>query len=179
MDTDIAGHGSQGTGGPVVLVAHSLGGNQAARYALQPSPQLRALVLLAPPNGDLETMRQRHQVAVEQAFAAVERGDPAAVQTLPSFLHCAESRVSAASVISYLYGDEGVSTPTLIARLNVPTLVIVGTADALAPGLEVAVQPLVEAGTAELLLVEDAGHFFRDLYAEEVAEAIDAFIGKH
>ena len=167
-------------GGPMVLVAHSLGGNQAARYALRhSSPQLRALVLLAPPNGDLEAMRQRNQAAVEQASAALERGDPDALQTLPSFLHCPESQVSAASVISYLHGDEGISTPTLIARLGVPTLVIVGTADALAPGLEVAVQPLVEAGKAELLLVEDADHFFRDLYAEEAVEAIDEFISEH
>ncbi len=43
-------------------------------------------------------------------------------------------------------------------------------------GLDEAMVPLVEAGEAQMTVVDAADHFFLDFYAEDAADAADEFI---
>jgi alpha/beta superfamily hydrolase len=56
-------------------------------------------------------------------------------------------------------------------------LVIAGSEDAVVKGLVEQVQPLASRGLVRLQVIDGADHFFRDLYGEDVADAVAAFTG--
>ena len=164
----------------VVLLGHSLGGNQVARFAAERRrEQVKALVLLAPStwnerdaalryharfNKDLETVRAR----------ARSTGDDGWLIDVP-FLFCNSAKVTGASFLSYYGNDKRRDTPALLPSITVPTLVIAGSADTTVPDVVERTKPYVGAGKT-LIVVEDADHFFRDLFAEEVADAIASLV---
>ena len=60
-------------------------------------------------------------------------------------------------------------------KVAVPVLVIAGSKDRVVDNLEESVAPLAN-DKLKFLLVEGAGHFFLDLYMEDVADAVDEFL---
>ncbi len=169
----------------VVLMGHSCGGNQAAWFvAERPHPAIARLVLLAPSTWsrerDAETYEERYGVPLDGVLARAERlvaeGKGAALLERTGFLYCRDATVAAASFVSYYRPDPRRHTPALLERIKLPVLVIAGTQDEVSEGLIEAVQPLAARQTVRLAVVEDADHFFRDLFAEDVADAIDAFL---
>lgn len=161
--------------GPITLVGHSRGGNQAARFALRHAEALHALVLIAPSTFDAARVANRYQAAngvslqqvIERAQSTSEDGWLDNV----GFLYCGRSRVTATSFLSY-YRDDGLrDTPALLPKLAVPTLVIAGSEDTTVA--DVAQRSLAHLDdTHRLLVIDGADHFFRDLFAEDVADAI-------
>lgn len=166
--------------GPITLVGHSRGGNQVARFALQHSDRLRGLVLIAPSTFDSARVAKRYQKRSGVALNSVlERAQSRAENEWlenVGFLYCDPTRVTAGSFLSY-YSDDGLrDTPTLLPRINVPTLVIAGSEDATVADVIERTRSFVD-DTHRLLVVDGADHFFRDLYAEDVADAIAEQMG--
>jgi pimeloyl-ACP methyl ester carboxylesterase len=67
-------------------------------------------------------------------------------------------------------------TPALLPQIGTPVLVVAGSEDAVVKGLVEKVQPLADGKRVQLKVVEGADHFFRDLYAEDVADAVKAML---
>jgi alpha/beta superfamily hydrolase len=55
-------------------------------------------------------------------------------------------------------------------------LVIAGSEDDTVKGLVEKTQPLADGKRVQLKVVDGADHFFRDLYAEDVADAVQAML---
>jgi alpha/beta superfamily hydrolase len=93
------------------------------------------------------------------------------------FVYCADSSATAAAFLSYYAADPRMDTPHLIPEIKAPVLVIAGSEDDVVKGLVEKVQPLADGQRVKLTVVEGADHFFRDLYAEEIADAVQALLG--
>ncbi len=170
--------------GRIVLLGHSRGGLQVAEFAAGGElPGVEALVLVAPPLADPAAVAAGYEARYGEPLAAVTArareavaaGHPDRVLEVPGFLHCPEARVTAASFLSY-YGPEAPGQLTgLISRSPVPVLVVAGSEDEISAGLPAAIRP-AEDPTVRVVEVSGADHFFRDLYAYDVIEAIQAFL---
>ena len=169
----------------VVLAGHSRGGNQTAWFAARhPDPLVSKVVLLAPATWSADTaaadFKKRHKRelagALAEAEALVSAGKGGQMMKGVGVLYCPGADVTAASFVDYYQPDDRMHTPNLLPMIGKPTLVIAGSEDTVVKGLIEATQPLADAGTVELVVIEDAGHFFLDFYAEDAADAIEAFI---
>lgn len=166
----------------VVLLGFSRGGQQSAWYLAQtPQAPVDRLVLLAPIfAGDLAAgyesrFRQPLAPLLDRARRLVEagRGD----ELLPGvgFLNCESTSASAAALLSY-YAPPPQSEPdATLPRIGVPTLVVVAGGDIIARDLEQRLGGRL-AGRHRLTVISGADHFFHDLYGEDAADEIGAFL---
>jgi len=171
----------------IVLAGHSRGGNQTAWFAArEPDEAVSKVVLIAPATYDAvkeaQAFEKNHnrvlKDALVEAKALVEAGKGGAMLKGMGVLYCPGADVTAASFVSYYQADDRMHTPNLMGMIGKPTLVIAGTEDTVVEGLIDATKPLSDAGKVELVVIDGADHFFRDLYAEDVADAIEAFIAQ-
>ena len=171
----------------VVLLGHSRGALQMAAFAADAEPSAaEALVLVAPPappdGRQAERYRARFdddlaaRIRAAEALVAADRGDE--VLTGVGFLYCDDARVTAASFLSY-YGS---AAPTDVRRFlqgsRLPVLVIAGSEDEISAGLPAVLGPVLSAPRQRLVEIDGADHFFRDLYAYDVVEAVQGFVAE-
>ncbi|MFO7551162.1 MAG: alpha/beta hydrolase [Haliea sp.] len=169
---------------PVVLLGHSRGGAQTALYAAERHDAvLGAVILMAPATSDnnsAEAYRNRHGQPLEpllkQAGRMVADGNGEAFLEGVGLLTCADTAVTAQSFLSYYGQLPRLDTPQLLPKIKAPTLVVVAGDDRVVVGLDKKLEPLVDAGRIRMAVVEGADHMFRDIYADEAVEAIDAFL---
>jgi pimeloyl-ACP methyl ester carboxylesterase len=168
----------------VALLGHSRGGAQTALYAAEQDNELvRAVVLMAPAirentnaNGYQQHYGKPLAPVLEKAQKLVKAGKGGTVLEHIDMLNCSDTTVTADSFVSY-YGDElRLDTPTLITKIHKPLLVVVAASDEVVVGLEKKVAPLVDGKRVQMKIVEGAGHFFRDLYADDAVDTIDVFL---
>lgn len=171
--------------GPVTLLGHSRGGNQVARFAAErPHSMIERLVLMAPAtwnaDGAAKGFEKRHgrplAGVLKKASTFIEAGQGHKVMAKTGLLYCKGADVTAASFQSYYRPHPRFDTPTILAEISVPTLVVAAGKDAVVRGLPERVAPLTKPGKIELSVVDDADHFFLDLFAEDVADAIEEFL---
>jgi pimeloyl-ACP methyl ester carboxylesterase len=171
----------------VVLLGHSRGGDQTAWYASEkPDPTVTAVVLVAPMVQDAEDITTGYRKSfnkeltpiVDRARDMVAKGQGRDLMKPVDILYCADTAATPESVLSYHTFDPRFRTPELVGKIGVPVLVVVGGADDTTPGLDKVFGPLIQPGKVEMVVVEGADHFFRDLYGEEVADAVVTFLGK-
>lgn len=176
---------SQGLTKPLILLGHSRGGNQAARFAAaHPEAALSHLVLLAPQTwtetGTADDYQQRFgkplPPLLERASQMRDAGQADALLEGVDFLYCPATQASAAAFLSYYGPDPAMDTPGLLPGLKVPVLVVAGSQDQVVQGLTAKVQPLVDGRQVQLLELDGADHFFRDLYIEDIADAVQALV---
>ncbi|HSJ47806.1 MAG TPA: alpha/beta hydrolase, partial [Gammaproteobacteria bacterium] len=67
-------------------------------------------------------------------------------------------------------------TPGLLPKIDKPVLVIAGSEDDVVPGLPERLAPMADKGDIELVTIDGADHFFRDFFADDMVEAIRAFV---
>lgn len=169
----------------VILLGHSRATNQVTRYAASGGPpRPAALVLVAPGVWDPAASSTRFAAQgggalaplLARAEALVESGQEDTVIGPVPFLHCMDARVSARSFAAY-YGDDPMfDTFGLIDRAGLPVIVLSGTEDPLTEGLDDAIAGLEHTTPLEHVTIEGADHFFRDLYAYDVVEAVQAWL---
>jgi pimeloyl-ACP methyl ester carboxylesterase len=167
------------------LLGHSRGGNQTARFvAGRSDAPVTAVILVAPQTATAGYAAQEYEnrygkplkEPLARAQALVAEGNGATLMESVDFLYCAKASVSAAAFVSYYAPDERMDTPALLPQIGTPVLVVAGSEDAVVKGLVEKVQPLADGKRVQLKVVEGADHFFRDLYAEDVADAVKAML---
>lgn len=171
----------------VVLAGHSRGGNQTAWFAARnPDPVVSKVVLIAPATWDAEAAARGFEKThgrpladvLAEATALINAGQGDQVMKGVGLLYCPGADVTAASFEDYYRADDRRHTPNLMPMIGKPTLVVAGSEDTVVADLIDAVRPLADAGTVQMVVVDGADHFFRDLYAEDVADAIEAFLNE-
>jgi len=171
--------------GDVTLFGHSRGGNQAARFATEVgNPKLRRLALLAPATFDAEAAAKGFErghkrpladaMAEAQALVAASKG--AEMMKGMGVLYCPGADVTAESFVSYYTPDPRRDTPSLLKELKIPALVVAGGKDTVVRGLPDRVGPMADGKHLHFGVVDDADHFFLDLYAEDVADHMEEFL---
>ncbi len=168
----------------VTLLGHSRGGAQTALYAVERSnPLIKAVVLLAPAtaeNTSVDAYRNRYNLALEpllrKAKQLVKDGKGDTVLGHIGLLTCRDTSATADTFLSYYGQDSRLDTPTLIPKLNVPTLVIVAGGDSVVVDLDKKLEPLIHGTRAQMVIVDGADHMFRDLYADDAVEVIHEFL---
>lgn len=173
-------------GAPAIdVVGHSRGGAQMAWYmAERDDPAIKTVVLVAPgqwnadkaAKGFKKTHKADLSKVLADAKALVDAGKGDQMMKGVGILYCPGADVSAKSIVSYYGDDARRDTPSLLKKLKKPSLVVVGTNDDVAAGLVDRVQPLADAGVTTLIEVDEAGHFFRDLIGDDLADAIAEFV---
>lgn len=168
------------------LLGHSRGGNQAARFAAgHPEALLSAVILVAPQTWGEDSAAADYQKRfgkdlapqVEAARSLRAEGKGGEPMATLGFIYCGDTLATADAFLSYHASDPRMDTPALIPEIKAPVLVVAGTEDDLVPGLVEKVQPQADGERVTLLVLDGADHFFRDLYAEEIADAVKALLG--
>ncbi|MBV8537170.1 MAG: alpha/beta hydrolase [Alphaproteobacteria bacterium] len=179
----------------VTLIGHSQGGNQAAVYAVERrDPDVSSLILLAPGTFDFDKTAQAYQARygtplrplLDKAEALVRAGRGAAPLERVGFLNCTTATATADSFVAWYAPEPRRDTPSILPRVAVRTLVIVAGADEVVPDLAAEAKALPRAGgpgpaapgQGEITVrtVEGSDHFFRDLYNEDAADLIAAWL---
>jgi len=169
----------------VTLLGHSRGGNQTAWFAAEyDDAVIKQVILIAPQIWNAETASKEYKEKygknlkpiLKKAQALVKEGKQGEILEGVDFIYCKNSNVSAESFASYYTPEPRLDTPTLLSKINKPTLVFAGTEDTVVKGLDKIYGALPDKGKSELVVIDGAGHMFQDLYAEEVVEKIIEFI---
>jgi pimeloyl-ACP methyl ester carboxylesterase len=168
------------------LLGHSRSGNQAARFALaRPDAPVAAVILIAPQVWTAGATAQDYEKRYGKPLAAplaraqqlVAEGKGKTMLEHVDFLFCPDTSVTAATFLSYYGPDERFDTPRLLPQIKPPVLIVAGSEDQVVKGLIEKVEPLADGQRVQLKVVDGADHFFRDLYAEDVADAVRAMLG--
>jgi len=169
----------------VTLFGHSRGGNQAAWFAAERQHELlQRLALLAPATWNAERaaagFKKSHgrdlAAVIEGAQALVGQGKGGQPMKGIGVLYCQGADVTADSFLSYYLPDERFDSPALLKKIKQPVAVIAGGKDTVVAGLVERVEPMADGKNLRLVLIEDADHFFLDLMAEDVADAIEELL---
>lgn len=167
------------------LFGFSRGGHQVAWFAAaRGHPLLHSVILLAPLVGRDGAAPESYQARygkplepfLKQARALAAAGKAEGTLEQVGFLSCDAARVSAAAFLSHYDLAADNDTPALLARIRVPTLVVVAGGDEIARDTEPRFRPHIDGKTRRLTVVPGADHFFRDLYGEDAGEAILSFL---
>lgn len=168
----------------VVLLGHSRGGAQTALYAVERDDErVKAVVLMAPATADnthpaIYQKRYQKQLMplLQRARKQVDAGKGSAVIEHVGLLSCGDTTATASTFVSYYGQDPRLDTPHLIPKLKKPTLIVVAGNDEEVVGLDKKVAPLSDGARIQMKVIEGADHTFRDLAADDAADAIDAFL---
>lgn len=168
----------QGAGDRWVM-GHSRGGNQTAQYAANNQDKIKGQVLLAPATWDfsktLEGYGERYETPIEPILEKAKGMDPKAMIDGIDIIYCENSGASAEAVLSYYGNYPEYDTPTVLKETKIPTLVIAGSLDTVVADLPEKMES-IDKENIELVVVEDADHFFLDLFADEAVEYAVDFI---
>lgn len=168
----------------VAVFGHSRGGAQVALSAVEhPSPLVQAYILLAPAtqanNDPAEYQKRTNKLlstTLNKAQKLVKAGKGSTVLNGVGIMQCNDTQATAESFVSYFADLDKLDTPTLLKKIAKPTLVFAGSADEVVSGLDKKVAPLADGKRIQFKLIEGADHFFRDLYADDVADSTAAFL---
>lgn len=167
----------------ITLLGHSRGGNQMVWYAKEhDSDVIQNVIAIAPSTYTkeqrAENYKKRYDTELNSVYSKakslVDEGkDDELLEA--GFVYCRDAQVSAASFVDYYQDNQNFHTPALLADMTKPTLVITGSEDTVVKGLPEALKKL-EIENVKHIDIEDADHFFRDLHADSVVEAILEFM---
>ena len=171
--------------GPITVLGHSRGGNQMARYiANAPDPAVRRAVLVAPASwqpgketrGYKKNYRKDLAPLLARAQALLEAGNGDTLMDGVDFLYCPKTQVAAATFVDYYRSNPDRDTPAVVDRAKVPVLVVTATDDRINPNTARKMKSHI-GPDVRLVEIEDTGHFFRDLAADDLADVIAEYIG--
>lgn len=167
----------------VILLGHSRGGAETALYAAErDKPQVKAVILLAPDTSETNDAiayqahyRKPLAPILNMASRRVHQGHGAMLLKHVDFLYCPDTSATADTFVSYYGPDPRLDTAYLISKICKPVLLVLAGSD------EVVVNnqkftALANAKQIQSKVLDGADHFFRDLYADDAVDAIDAFL---
>ncbi|MDX5374923.1 MAG: alpha/beta hydrolase [Gammaproteobacteria bacterium] len=171
--------------GQLALLGHSRGGNQIAMYA-KAHPEMNdvPMILIAPATHDADQEAKAYKErygkpldsVVKRAEGMVKAGKGDELLKGIGFVYCEDATATARSVVSY-YDATDRDTPALLAGMKRPALVFAGSEDTTVADLPEKMAPIADGETIRFEVIDGADHFFRDLYAEDVADIIEGYLG--
>lgn len=169
----------------IVLLGHSRGGAETALYASgHNDPVIKAVILLAPDTREtndakayLTRYKQPLSSILSKALELVKSGKGDVVMKHTPFLHCADSPVTATTFVSYYGHDPRLDTAFLIPKIKNKILLVLAGSDQIVINDEKFL-PLSRLKNVQIETVDGAGHFFRDLFADDAVDDINVFL-KH
>ena len=165
----------------VTLFGHSRGGNQTAWFASERDDAVVNAVILAAPmtwSKDKWAAGYKKQYGKNlsdlyaKAQGLVKKGKGKELMPHTDFVYCKDTSVDAESFVDYYMVDSRFDTPSLLKKIPKPVLVFAGSEDKIVVGLGDKVKPYVDGKHIQLNTIDGAGHFFRDLNSEDMADAI-------
>lgn len=160
----------------IVAAGHSRGGNQAALFARAYPDMIEKLIAIAPAVGRDEAIRDQRYKARYRAerSAVVASADGAGdLIDVPGIVYCRDTKATPAAIRSYLGGAfEDRDTPSIVAGLLMPVLVIAGSLDNVVPEVPRRMEAIADDDRIRFEIVEDADHMFLDFFAEDTADLI-------
>lgn len=169
----------------IAILGHSRGGNQVARYQVaHGDPAVKRLVLVSPATWNGARVANEYQQRykkpldrfVNKAKELVAKGQGDSLMKGVDFLYCPDATVAAKSFASYYVDDKKMDTPSLLTDIKIPVLVTAATADTFVPDIPERMKGRVTENIG-LKIVDGADHFYRDLFAEDLVDAVHAFAG--
>lgn len=168
----------------VTLLGHSRGGAQTALFMVERHNNLvQSAVLLAPATKDntnatayMQRYKQMLAPILQKAQQLISDGKGNTVLDHIGLMSCRDTSATADSFFSYYAQDPRLDTPSLITKLDIPTLVVVAGDDNIVVGLDKKIAPYVDGKQVQMMIVDSADHMFRDLNADDAMEAIDEFL---
>ena len=91
------------------------------------------------------------------------------------FLYCPKTQAAAATFVDYYRSNPDRDAPSVIDRAKVPVLVVTASDDRVNPNTAAKMKSHI-GPNVRLVEIQDAGHFFRDLVADDLADVIAEFI---
>ena len=173
--------------GKIGILGHSRGGAQVAFYAARAGEALPAavqkIVLAGPATFDRNRAAAEFKARFKADFAPVIAGAEALVaagkgtemMSVPGFMYCPNASVAAATFADYHAADGRNDAPSLLAKLPRPVLVVVAGGDEVVTDLPARLQALPKSDRLHIVTVDGADHFFKDLYGEDLADAVTAY----
>lgn len=172
----------------ITLLGHSRGAAQAALAIVERADAgVRSLILAAPLYQTEAEIGQRYAQAFGQPLAPlmamarkrVEDGEGDTLVDVPGFLHCRPAKVTAAAFHDYYAPDPQVDVLVLLGQITVPTLLVLAGDDTVTPELPAALTAAragrFVATQVEMVTIDGADHFFRDLFNDELADRVAEF----
>ena len=158
----------------VILVGHSRGGAQVALYQQrQNTSVVSRLVMLAPLMWREAEVRRGYDTQSHTPLATVlaeaHSSDESLMGPYP-LLSCPAVQAAPASFISYYDPSIPRHTPDIIRTLNVPVDVYLGSEDEIAAWRAEDLAGSEDQQHIQLITIDGADHFFRDLYLDDVVE---------
>lgn len=176
---------ARGTG-TITILGHSRGGNQVARYVADiPNNGIKRTVIISPGTWEPEKLSRNYKKnyktdlvpIIEKAKALVDSNKGDNLMEGVDLLYCPNTIVAANTFVDYYNESPYLDTPSVIKRIKSPVLAVVGDNDQVVPeflGRMMGVKQI----NVKFVVVEDAGHFFLDLYGEDLADAIADFVNE-
>ena len=156
----------------LVVIGHSRGGNQVARYLkTYKGEAIVAGILIAP------MVSNRQPDATESRILAQSQNHSWLDDV--TLLYCNNARVSSASYRSYYTPNEDFDSLFVAQYVRQPLLLFAGSEDQIVAELPQRFATLRAAGRLEHVeyhLLDGADHFFRDLFLEDVADITEEFL---
>ncbi len=175
--------------GPITLLGHSRGGAQTAEFAAAPNRdggarQPAGAVLVAPavwwPGKLADDYQRSHEKPLAPILARaselVEAGRGDEILENTDFVYCADARVTAATFIDWYSGSKAMDAPGSVAASQLPVLVVAGSDDTVVAELPERMQGVADGERVRFEVIDGAEHFFRDLYAEDLADLVEEFV---
>jgi len=172
--------------GSITVLGHSRGSNQTARFAAGGADAIvKGAVLVAPaiwdPGKPARVYKRRYKKdlkpLLDRAQALVKAGKGGELMKGVDFAYCPTSMVAARTFADYYGHFPDRDTPSVVTRIKMPVLIVTGSADRINPGLPEKMKGRTGANVT-LVEIDGAGHFFRDLYGEDLADAVAEFVAQ-
>ena len=163
----------------VVVAGHSRGGAQVSAFLAAPNLSSAVVggVLIAPGGSssaekNIASFKKNTGLDLELTLKKAKAMDPDAFINIPQFIYCEDPKVTAESFISEYEFDPRHNTLNNVPKIKVPLAIIGGSEDKIVPDVTKRFVQFQDKPGITIETVEGADHWFRDLYADDVASIV-------
>ncbi len=170
----------------ISILGHSQGGTTVALFSARGLPSdVLGTIILSPNHRSygklgIKRYQTRYKVQLSDVLARADKliaaGKEDELMKETDFALCPAAEVTPRAFVDRYRLMNSHNWPEIWRNAEKPMLIIGGSADEIAPSIEDDATLATENSNIRLHIVEDAGHFFRDLFADEVVEVISEFL---
>jgi len=159
----------------ITIIGHSRGSSQVAMYENRHPGNVRALVLLAPSVFRKELVSARYNnrsdVRLEDVLNLARSSKARLIGPYP-LVTCDSVLAPPNTFLSYYGNRVKKNTPALVMASTVPVHIIQGSEDVIVQWTDQHIHMAENNPRVLINIVDGAGHFFRDLYLDDVVDLI-------